>query len=69
MAQSSPNFKFKNGQMAEDKISGVTGVITDRAQNINGSKRYWIQGKATSTNTTTGMWIEERFTKLVPKKK
>lgn len=54
------NFSIELGVKAKSNTSGFSGVITSRAEHINGCNRYWVQppvGK--DGKLPDGNWIDE----------
>lgn len=53
-------FLFENGQTVESKISGFSGMITSRADHLNGCNRYWVQPRIDKDGKIPdGYWIDE----------
>lgn len=53
-------FKFELGIVVESDVSGFKGIITDRAENLNGCDRYWIAPKVDNEGKLPdGKWFDE----------
>lgn len=54
-------FKFSNGEPVEDKISGITGIVSASAIWLNGCIQYSIQPKANlgENKIPESWWIDE----------
>ena len=53
-------FKHELGLKAESNISGFSGIITCRSQNLNGCDRYFLSPKVTKDGTLPdGYWFDE----------
>ena len=60
-------FKFSMGIEVKSNVSGFQGVITSRAEHLNGCNRYWIQPKVGKDKKhPDGIWLDE--IELVPLK-
>ena len=55
------DFKYKTGQRARDRVSGLTGIIDGIAIWLNGCVQYSIQApmKKGATEKPSGYWIDE----------
>ena len=53
-------FKHSLGDKAKDKISGMTGIITPRAEHLYGCARYWLSPQETKDGKPVdGYWFDE----------
>lgn len=63
-------FKFELGNEARSKTCGFKGIITSRADHLNGCDRYWLapmvdkQGKLME-----GSWFDEVELEIISRKK
>lgn len=54
------NFKLNNGEKVKSSISGFQGLITARADHLNGCNRYWVQPPVDKDGKMQeGMWFDE----------
>ena len=60
------SFKFENGQIIRDKISGFEGTIVAKVEYLNGLKNYLIIAKAkTEMSKPESDWIAENQLELI----
>ena len=53
-------FKFDNGIIVEEKITGFTGTITGRANYLTGCNQYLLVARCKDSSTeATGVWYDE----------
>lgn len=53
-------FKHELGIKAKSRISGFTGIITSRAEHLNGCNRYWVEPTIDKEGKLrSGSWIDE----------
>jgi len=54
------NFKLNNGEKVKSSISGFQGLITARADHLNGCNRYWVQPPVDKDGKMQdGSWFDE----------
>lgn len=51
-------FAFEHGDKVRDIVTGMEGIITVRAEHMNGCLRYTVEPKAEG-NKLTGYWVDE----------
>ena len=53
-------FKHEMGIKAKCRITGLTGIVSSRSENINMCNRYYLQPKVDKTmKVPDGSWIDE----------
>ena len=57
-------FRFEIGSKVKDKVSGIHGIITGRADYISGCNQYMVQPDCTKQQTkdntkSDAMWFDE----------
>lgn len=58
-------FKYNLGDEVKSYITGFKGVLTSRAEHINGCNRYWVQPPADKGKYVEGCWMDEPELELV----
>lgn len=59
-------FIFNCGDLAKDKVSGMTGVVASRADHLYGCNRYWIQPRELKDGKPVdGQWFDEDALEMV----
>lgn len=59
-------FRHQLGDKARDRISGLTGIITARADHLFGCARYWISPQETKDGKPCdGAWFDEDAIEVV----
>lgn len=59
-------FRFSNGDKVKDRISGLTGIVTARADHLFGCNRYWLQPQELKDGKAVdGQWQDEDALELV----
>jgi hypothetical protein len=54
------NFTLELGVEVKSKISGFKGMISSRAEHLNGCNRYWVSPKVDKDNKIIdGYWFDE----------
>jgi hypothetical protein len=54
------NFLIELGTKAKSKVTGFSGVITSRAEHLNGCNRYWIEPPVKKDGSINeGRWMDE----------
>ena len=60
------NFKFQNGDEAKDVISGLSGIVTSRADHLYGCARYWLAPRTHKDGKPEGgTWFDEDQLEMV----
>jgi hypothetical protein len=60
------NFCHILGSEAISLITGLTGIIVSRSQNLHGCNRYYLQPKAQKDGKVPdGWWIDEKDVKII----
>ena len=63
-------FKFELGVEGKSNISGYKGLLTSRAQHVNGCDRYWLVPKVGKDGKMQdGYWFDEGEIIIISKKK
>ena len=54
-------FKYENGLKVKSNVTGLTGIITARSENLNMCHRYFIQPAADKDmKIPDGWWVDEQ---------
>ena len=62
-------FKFKLGSTVTSLISGFSGIVTSRAEHLNGCNRYWVAPKVDKDGKLPdGLWMDENELEVVSSK-
>ena len=63
-------FTIELGEEVKSSISGFKGIITSRAEHLNGCNRYWVAPTVKKDGTLPeGMWMDEQELIVTKKKK
>lgn len=55
-----PKFTIELGSEVKSDVSGFTGIVTSRAEHLNGCNRYWVAPKVGKDGKMPdGSWIDE----------
>jgi hypothetical protein len=62
-------FKHELGSKAKSNINGFSGIISSRAEHLNGCNRYWIEPEIDKKtgNKRDGTWVDEGELVIVKK--
>ena len=52
-------FKFENGSKMKDKVTGLEGTITGRADYITGCRQYSLQPPLKEGDVPPAVWLDE----------
>lgn len=53
-------FKIELGSKVKSNINGFAGIVTARAEHLNGCDRYWVAPKVRKDGTMPeGCWFDE----------
>lgn len=59
-------FKIELGKEVKDRVTGLTGIITSRSENLNMCNRYYIQPKADKDmKIPDGWWVDEMQIEII----
>jgi hypothetical protein len=59
-------FDFNLGDRARDKLSGLVGIVTSRADHFTGCKRYWLTPQELKDGKPVdGLWVDDELCELV----
>src|SRR5687768_7018463 len=62
----SETFIFNLGDKVKDRISGLTGIVTSRAEHLYGCARYWVSPQEVKDGKPAeGAWFDEAGIELV----
>jgi len=53
------DFRFSNGDKVKDIVTGYDGVITGRADYLNGCNRYGVESCKLEENKIVELWFDE----------
>jgi len=60
-------FKYKLGEKARDKVTGLEGILVSRCENLNGCLRYTIQPKVDKEGKyPESFWFDQDQIELLP---
>ena len=63
-------FTIELGEEVKSSISGFKGIVTSRAEHLNGCNRYWVAPTVKKDGTLPeGMWMDEPELVVTKKKK
>lgn len=63
---STVTFRHNLGDKARDVISGLTGIITSRAEHLYGCARYWLSPQETKDGMpVNGGWFDEESLEVI----
>jgi len=63
-------FTIELGEEVKSSISGFKGIVTSRAEHLNGCNRYWVAPTVKKDGTLPeGMWMDEQELIVTKKKK
>ena len=62
------SFSIELGSEVVSKVSGFKGVVTSRAEHLNGCNRYWVAPKVDKDGKLPdGFWMDEGEIKVTKK--
>lgn len=64
-------FTIELGEKVKSRINGFAGVITSRAEHLNGCNRYWVEPHKTDKDgkLLDGHWFDEKDLEVIGRKK
>ncbi len=70
MADNKTDFTLNNGDKVKSNVSGFEGIITCRADHLNGCNRYFVNPKiGKDGKMPDGYWIDEDELSVTSKEK
>lgn len=62
------NFKFANGDLLRDKITGFEAIVTGRANYLTGCNQYALTAKSKDNAEAVSIWFDEGRLETVKEK-
>ena len=64
------NFTIELGALVRSDLSGFKGIVTSRAEHVNGCNRYWVQPQVGKDGKMPdGSWVDEGELLVIKKPK